>query len=70
MVKCSVELSEFDISYKPQAAIKAQALANFIVELTKPYTKASGDQAVTRSNGDKVWLITVDGSSSEERVRA
>ena len=72
-MKCLAELIEFDISYKPQAAIKAQALANFVVELTKPNPKASGDQAVTRSSRDRVWrvwLVTVDSSSSEERVRA
>lgn len=47
-MKWSVQLSEFDISYKSRAAIKAQALANFIVELTKPYMKASDDQVVAR----------------------
>ena len=28
-----VELSEFDIRYEPRAAIKAQTLANFLVEM-------------------------------------
>ncbi|KAK3020901.1 hypothetical protein RJ639_045884 [Escallonia herrerae] len=31
-----VELGEFDIQYKPRTAIKAQALADFIVESTLP----------------------------------
>ena len=30
----AIELSQFDIEYKPRTAIKAQALANFIAEFT------------------------------------
>jgi len=33
MVAWSIELSEFGIKYKPKGTIKAQSLANFIVEL-------------------------------------
>ena len=36
MVQWAVELSQFDIEYHPRTAIKAQALANFIVEFTTP----------------------------------
>lgn len=32
LVKWLVELSEFEISYKPRAAIKALALADFVAE--------------------------------------
>lgn len=32
LVKWSIELSEFDIEYQPHKAIKAQALADFIVK--------------------------------------
>ncbi|KAK3000492.1 hypothetical protein RJ639_022531 [Escallonia herrerae] len=34
LVNWSVELGEFDIKYKPRAAIKAQALSDFVVECT------------------------------------
>ncbi|XP_020229044.1 uncharacterized protein LOC109810075 [Cajanus cajan] len=34
MMKWSVELSEFFIKYEPRGAIKAQALADFLIELT------------------------------------
>ena len=34
MVQWVIELSQFDIEYKPRIAIKAQALANFVVEFT------------------------------------
>lgn len=33
-----IELGEYDISYEPKLAIKAQALADFIVELTRNYS--------------------------------
>ncbi|KAK3030973.1 hypothetical protein RJ639_034894 [Escallonia herrerae] len=36
LVNWSVELGEFDIEYKPRTTIKAQALADFIVECTLP----------------------------------
>ncbi|KAK3001138.1 hypothetical protein RJ639_021971 [Escallonia herrerae] len=36
LVNWSVELGEFDIQYKPRTIIKAQALADFIVECTLP----------------------------------
>lgn len=35
LVKWSVELSEVGNSYQPRVAIKAQALADFIVECTE-----------------------------------
>ncbi|XP_038986795.1 uncharacterized protein LOC120112114 [Phoenix dactylifera] len=36
ITKWAIELGEFDIEYRPRPAIKAQALADFIVECTVP----------------------------------
>uniref|UniRef100_A0A151UDK4 Retrovirus-related Pol polyprotein from transposon opus n=1 Tax=Cajanus cajan TaxID=3821 RepID=A0A151UDK4_CAJCA len=36
MMKWSIELSEYSIKYEPRGAIKAQALADFVMELTAP----------------------------------
>ena len=36
MVQWAVKLSQFDIEYHPQTAIKAQALVDFIAEFTTP----------------------------------
>lgn len=36
IVQWAIELSQFDIEYHPRTAIKAQALADFIVEFTLP----------------------------------
>jgi hypothetical protein len=34
LIQWAIELSEFDIEYRPRQAIKAQALADFIAEFT------------------------------------
>ncbi|XP_061361592.1 uncharacterized protein LOC133305392 [Gastrolobium bilobum] len=56
MINWTVELSEFDISYKPRQAIKSQALADFILELTPSNEKGKGNE--------DLWTIHVDGSSN------
>uniref|UniRef100_A0A2N9GLE6 Uncharacterized protein n=1 Tax=Fagus sylvatica TaxID=28930 RepID=A0A2N9GLE6_FAGSY len=37
LIQWSIEMSEFDIDYRPRTAIKAQALADFIAEFTHPW---------------------------------
>ncbi len=34
LIQWSIELSEFDIDYRPRTTIKAQALADFVAEFT------------------------------------
>ena len=34
LIQWAIELSDFDIEYRPRQAIKAQALADFIAEFT------------------------------------
>ncbi|XP_022899405.1 uncharacterized protein LOC111412714 [Olea europaea var. sylvestris] len=58
MLKWAIELSEFDIEFRPKTAIKAQALVDFIVELTLSPEHPPGKQAD--------WKIFVDGSSNDE----
>ena len=57
LIQWAVELSEFDIKYQLRHAIKAQALADFIVE----FTLSHNDLEVVE---DKKWIIQVDGSST------
>ena len=42
LMKWAIELSEFDIRYKPKTAIKGQVLTNFILEFisVEPYENA------------------------------
>ena len=56
MVQWTIELSQFDIKYRPQTAIKAQALADFIAEFTDPEHE---------ENHEKFWTIHTDGSSTQ-----
>lgn len=57
-----VELSEFDIKFKPRMAIKPQALAEFIAELTTPPDLLEGQKVVRK--------IFVDRSSHSEGSKA
>ena len=60
MVQWAIELSQFDIEYHPRSAIKAQALADFIVE----FTILEDDNA---TNKKEQWTIQTNGSSTQKR---
>ncbi|XP_072058226.1 uncharacterized protein [Arachis hypogaea] len=55
MVVWAVELSQYDLQYKPRQAIKAQAMADFLVEVTREAL----DIPNTR------WKLHVDGASNQ-----
>ncbi|GAU46913.1 hypothetical protein TSUD_402940, partial [Trifolium subterraneum] len=55
MLKWSLELAEFDLSFENRKALKAQALADFVAEMTTS----------TTSEKNK-WTIFVDGSSNSQ----
>lgn len=56
LVLWAIELSEFDILYQPKIAIKAQALADFVVEFTAKEDK--DERLVT-------WMIWTDDLSNQ-----
>ena len=56
MVQWAIELSQFDVEYRPRTAIKAQALADFIAEFTTP------EEA---NRPEELWTIHTDGSSAQ-----
>ena len=53
MVQWAIELSQFDIEYKPRTAIKAQTLADFVAEFTMTNLDPKAEY----------WKVHVDGSS-------
>ncbi|XP_056695050.1 uncharacterized protein [Spinacia oleracea] len=56
MLNWATELNAFDISYEPRKAIKGQAFADFIAEMTRPlYLKNKKTQ----------WVVHVDGSATQ-----
>ena len=62
LMKWAIELSEFDIRYKPKTAIKGQVLADFVVEFapTKPV------EASQTENDLPMWKLSVDGASNAQ----
>ena len=53
----AIELSEFEIKYRPRAAIKGQVVADFIAEVT--HDEDNG------AEGSPQWSIYTDGSSNQ-----
>ncbi len=60
LVQWSIEMSEFDIDYRPRTVIKAQALADFIAEFTPPWKEED------ELEQDEVWTVSIDGSSTKD----
>ena len=58
-MKWAIELSEFDISYKPRAAIKAQAMADFVAEFIEPEVDFDHTSAAAGNDGGS--LSSVNG---------
>lgn len=61
-----MELSEFDIVYRPQWAIKAQGLADFVTECTESNERIHEEKSVEDPRSEGVWLIMVERSCSEQ----
>jgi hypothetical protein len=55
IAKWAIELSMYDIIYKPSTTIKAQALSNFMAEWTETQTPP-------RERELEYWTINFDGS--------
>ncbi|XP_065036613.1 uncharacterized protein LOC135672085 [Musa acuminata AAA Group] len=63
LLKWAVELGEHDIRYVPRTAIKAQAVADFIAELTQ----VTGEDL---EQPPEAWILHVDGSSNSKGAGA
>ena len=66
LVKWSAKLGEFNLSYRPRGTIKAQALADFIVDRIEPGEEVQEEQPVEQEKPKGVWLVMVDGSRREQ----
>ena len=59
-MKWAIELSEFEIRYKPKTAIKGQILADFVLEFAPV-----GLVEPTQSEDNlPIWKLSVDGASN------
>ena len=62
LIKWAIELSEFDIRYKPRIAIKGQILADFIME----FTPAASTEATQLTPDLPIWRLSVDGATNAQ----
>ena len=60
LVKWSIELSEFDIRYKPRIAVKGQILADFIME----FTSAEPTETAQLASDLPIWRLSSDGAAN------
>ena len=62
LMKWALELSEFDIRYKPKTTIKGQVLADFVMEFTP--AELTED---TRATPDlPIWKLFIDGAANAQ----
>ena len=59
-------MSEFDITYRPGGATKAQGLAEFVAECTKSGEKTHEEQSAGDTESIGFWLIKVNGLCSKQ----
>lgn len=63
LAKWAVELGEFGIEFGTRKAIKAQALADFIAEMSFSLPDVPCDVKIMDANSEETWFV--DGSSSK-----
>ena len=62
LMKWAIELSEFDIRYKPRAVVKGQILADFIIE----FTPAQTTEATQLAPDLPIWKLSVDWAANAQ----
>ena len=66
LMKWAIELSEFDIRYKPKTAIKGQVLADFVME----FTSAEPAENAQTPTDLPIWRLSIDGATNAQGSRA
>ena len=61
-MKWAIELSEFDIRYKPKTAIKGQILADFVME----FTSVELTETTQMMLGLPIWRLSVDEAGNTQ----
>ena len=60
LMKWAIELSEFNIRYKPKTVIKGQILADFVME----FTSTELTEATELAPDLPIWKFSVDGEAN------
>ena len=66
LIKWAIELSEFNIRYKPRTAVKGQVLGDFIVEFTPSNTPAHPTKTTQMAPDLPIWRLSVDGAANSQ----
>ena len=61
-MKWAIELSEFDIRYKPKTTIKGKILADFVME----FTSAELVEASQTTSDFPIWRLSVDEAANAQ----
>ena len=62
LMKCAIEISEFDIRYKPKTAIKGHVLADFVME----FTSAEPSKNTQTMTDLPIWRLSVEGAKNAQ----
>ena len=66
LIKRVIELSEFDMRYKPRTTVKGQVLAYFIMEFTPSNTPAQTTEITQLAPNLPIWRLSVDGAANSQ----
>ena len=66
LIKWAIELSEFDIRYKPRTAVKGKVLEDFIMEFTPSNTPAQPIETTQLALDLPIWRLSVDGATNSQ----
>ena len=62
LMKWAIEVSEFNIRYKPKTTIKGQILADFVME----FTSTELAEATQLTSDLPIWRLSVDGAANSQ----
>ena len=62
LVKWAIEMSEFNIRYKPKTSIKGQVLVDFIME----FTSAEPSENALTPTDHPIWRLSIDGATNAQ----
>ena len=66
LIKWVIELSEFEIRYKPRTSIKGQVFADFIMEFIPSNIPAQPIETTQLTTDLPIWRLSVDGATNSQ----
>ena len=66
LIKWAIEISEFDIRYKPSTTVKGQVLTDFIMEFTPSNTSTNPTETTQLAPDLPIWRLSVDGAANSQ----